>query len=67
MTNSEIINDHSIIPTFNLKLAEKKRKTFKAIAHNNGTSMQAVLSAFVDSYIENPDKFQIRMLVQEKI
>jgi len=65
MPESEKINEKNIVSTFNLKLTDDARKSFKDIAHKNGTSMQTVLSSFVDSYIENPDKFQIRMLIQE--
>ena len=43
---------------FNLKLRASRRKKFKSTTHDYGTTMQAVLSAFVESYIENPDKFR---------
>lgn len=51
------------VNTFNLKLRESVRKKFKAIAHNHGISMQAILSAFIESYIANPDKYKIKMEV----
>ena len=43
------------------KLPEKLREDFKKITHNQGTSMQAVLSAFSQFYVDNPDKFKIKM------
>jgi hypothetical protein len=49
------------ITTFNLKLKETIRKDFKKTTHNRGTTMQAVLSAFTETYIESPDKFIIKM------
>ena len=49
---------------FNLKLRASVRKKFKYTAHDNGTTMQAVLSAFVESYVENPGKFRIKMEVK---
>ena len=47
--------------TFNLKLRENIRKEFKSMTHSQGTTMQAVLSAFAESFIENPEKFKIKM------
>jgi hypothetical protein len=49
---------------FNLKLRASIRKKFKNAAHYNGTTMQAVLAAFVESYIESPGKFRIKMEVK---
>ena len=49
--------------TFNLKLPKSVRKDFKNITHDRGTTMQAVLSAFTESFVENPDKFKIKMEV----
>ena len=49
------------ITTFNLKLKEDVRKDFKKTTHDRGTTMQTVLSAFTETYIENPDKFIIKM------
>lgn len=47
--------------TFNLKLSNDIRKKFKDVTHDRGTTMQAVLSAFTESFLENPDKFKIKM------
>lgn len=50
---------------FNLKLVESVRKKFKSTAHQYGTTMQSVLSAFVEAYITTPGKFKIKMEVKE--
>ncbi len=47
--------------TFNLKLPENTRKKFKNVTHDRGTTMQAVLSAFTESFVESPEKFKIKM------
>ena len=47
--------------TFNLKLQEGTRRDFKKITHDRGTTMQAVLAALTESYVENPDKFKVKM------
>ena len=52
---------------FGLKLARVDRSEFKRIARENGTTMQSVLSAFVKSYVENPDKFQIKVNMELNI
>jgi len=49
--------------TFNLKLSEDIRSKFKDVAHERGTTMQAILSAFTESFIDDPDKFRIKMEV----
>ena len=49
--------------TFNLKLRDTVRKDFKKITHDRGTTMQAVLSAFTETYVEDPNKFIIKMEV----
>jgi len=51
--------------TFNLKLPENIRRKFKDITHDRGTTMQAVLFAFTESFIESPDKFKIKMEIME--
>lgn len=51
--------------TFNLKLPENTRMEFKRVAHRRGTTMQAVLSAFTESFVENPEKFKIKMEIVE--
>lgn len=51
--------------TFNLKLPEKTRSYFKKVTRERNTTMQGVLSAFTESYIENPDKFRIKMEIVE--
>ena len=52
------------LSTFNLKLKDKVRVRFKKNTHDRGTTMQAVLSAFAETYIENPDKFRLVMEVE---
>jgi len=51
--------------TFNLKLRNTVRDDLKKITHDRGTTMQAILSAFAESFIETPDKFRIKMEVVE--
>jgi len=57
--------DANKMTTFNLKLSENIRRDFKNIAHRRGTTMQAILSAFTESFIDNPDKFRIKMEIIE--
>jgi len=48
----------------NLKLDKNLREKFlSAVKNNGGGSMQTVLEAFVQAYIDNPDKFKIKMEV----
>jgi len=49
--------------TFNLKLQEHVREKFKNITHKKGITMQTALSAFVESYISDPERYRIRMEV----
>jgi len=51
---------------FNLKLTESVRNRFKVVTRKNHTTMQQVLAAFVESYIESPGKFKIKMEVNDK-
>lgn len=60
--------DNSMVAHINLKLTKTRRDEFKNAVKKTGVlgmSMQSVLLAFVESYIDDPDKFQIqiRMLV----
>jgi len=61
------INDLSEdkVSTLNLKLLNVQRKEFKETAHKNGTTMQSILSAFIDSYIDDPNKFKIKLSIQD--
>ena len=47
--------------TFNLKLPEDIRRKFKKVTHDRATTMQAVSLAFIESFVENPEKFKIKM------
>ena len=48
------------IGMFNLKLTKTERQDFKTIAKRvHDKTMQQVLSAFVKSYISNPEQFTI--------
>jgi len=58
--------DSGFVP-FGLKLHDNDRESFKVITRKNGTTMQAVLEAFVRSYIANPDKFELRVSMELKI
>ena len=49
--------------TINLKLPEERHKAFLNSVRKNGETMQSVLSAFVISYIKNPNQFTIKMEV----
>jgi hypothetical protein len=49
--------------TINLKIKGDTKKDFLEITHSRHTTMQDVLAAFVDSYVENPEKFRIKMEV----
>jgi len=48
---------------FNLKLRPDVKSRLKTITHDRGMTMQAVLSAFAESYSQNPDGFRITMEV----
>jgi len=51
--------------TVNLKLTRRERNDFKETAKRKGhKSMQLVLSAFISSYIQNPDQFVIQLGVK---
>ena len=52
---------------FNLKLPENIRENFKRITHDRGTTMQTVLAAFAESYVLNPDKYKIKMEINDGI
>jgi hypothetical protein len=52
---------------FGLKLSRGRRDKFKQITHDCGTTMQEVMEAFIGSYVEDPDKFQIRVNMELKI
>jgi hypothetical protein len=52
---------------FGLKLFRGRRDKFKQITHDCGTTMQEVMEAFIGSYIEDPNKFQIRVNMELKI
>ena len=47
--------------TFNLKLPVDSRNSFKEKTHDRGLTMQAALAAFVESYIEKPDRYRLVM------
>jgi len=51
------------ISSFNLKLEKSAREEFKKVARSRHVSMQAVLASFVNFYIENPDRIQLKMEV----
>jgi len=54
MTDTDVV-------TVNLKLSRETRNSFKKTAKGHGhKTMQLVLSAFTDAYIENPDQFYIK-------
>lgn len=54
------------IVTVNLKYDRETRAKFKNTIKKQGhKSMQLVLSAFTNAYIENPDQFCIKLGVKE--
>lgn len=59
------MSDENTMTTFNLKLPKDTRRKFKGITHDRGTTMQAVLSAFTESFVEDPSKFKIKMEIVE--
>jgi len=50
----------------NLRLRPEIRSKLKETAKDNGTSIQALFSAFCESYIESPDVFRIILKVSER-
>ena len=71
MVQSDIVIDGEISKVngdgkakVNLKLDKQLRGDFlEAVKNNRGGSMQTVLEAFVRAYINNPNKFKIKMEV----
>jgi len=57
------MEDDDIVKSLPFKLKKSVRRDFKQKAKDNGSNMQAVLGAFVESYIENPERFKIKMEV----
>jgi predicted DNA-binding protein len=58
-------NNNGKVQPVNLKLPKDIKEQFKRISHDKGTSMQNLLLAFVNAYIENPEKFKIKMEIAE--
>lgn len=48
----------------NLKIPVGTKDVFLQETRKRHTTMQAVLLAFVESYVEDPDRFRIRMEVK---
>jgi hypothetical protein len=59
-------NNEKLKP-INLKVSPDVREKFKQITHQQKTSMQDVLYAFVHYYIQHPEKFNIGMQINEGI
>jgi hypothetical protein len=57
------MEDDEVIKSLPFKLKKSVRRNFKQTARSNGSNMQAVLNAFVESYIDDPKKFRIKMEV----
>ena len=57
------INSYIICMIVNLKLPEQLHKEFLSAVKVRGGTMQSVLAAFVMSYVEDPDHFQIKLEV----
>ena len=51
---------------FILKLSRPCREKFKKITHDQRTTMQEVIEAFVNSYIEDPARFSIKVNIEMK-
>ena len=51
----------------NIKLNEKTQERMKIVSKEKGLTMQAVYAAFSESFIENPDKYKIKMEVGMEI
>jgi len=47
--------------TINLDLPNRKRDLFKKATKERNTNMRAILSAFIDLYLMNPDRFLLKM------
>lgn len=54
----------SHMATINLKLKDDIHELFHEVAKQRGSTMQGVLSAFVESYVNNPSHFVIKMEVE---
>jgi hypothetical protein len=57
-------NNNGHIKPINLKLPKEVHEKFKEITHQNKASMQDVLFALVNSYIEHPEIFQFKMEIK---
>lgn len=57
-------NNNGHIKPVNLKLPRETQEKFKEITHQQKTSMQDVLFAFVNSYIEHPECFKVKMEIK---
>jgi len=51
------------MPVINLKLPEELHIRFHEAAREGGNTMQLILSAFVSAYVEDPEKYKIKMEV----
>ena len=60
MTMKQTVKPNAFV-WLGLKLDKKDREDLKRVSRENNTTMQSVLSAFVKSYIENPDRFKIKV------
>ena len=58
-------NDNQVV--FNFKLPRDRREKLKQTTRERGLTMQSVLSAFVESYIQNPDSFKVKMEVEQAV
>jgi len=47
--------------TINLDIPNKKRDAFKKATRERKTNMRAILSAFIDLYLMDPDRFLLKM------
>jgi len=47
----------------NLKLPDDVHGKFHTLVKESGGTMQSVLAAFVESYVEDPDNFKIKLEV----
>lgn len=48
---------------FMLKIGRLTRDRFKEITHIKGGTMQSILSAFIESYVDNPDNYRLKLEV----
>lgn len=53
--------------SFNVKIDEQTREKFKKLTHDRGTTMQAVISAFIASYTKDPDRYSLSMEVRRSM